>query len=52
MCEGRKEEMGGLFFVVYGYRLSFVDGYLFQIFVVFRVLNSRGACKLVSDGSW
>jgi hypothetical protein len=52
MCEGRKEEIGELSFVVCSYRLSFVDGYLFQIFVVFRVLNSRDACKLVSDGSW
>lgn len=52
MCERKKGEIGDLFFVLCSYRLSFVDGYLFQIFVVFHVLDSRDACKLVSDGSW
>ena len=52
MCEGGKMRNRRPGLVLHSYRLSFVGGYLVQIFVVFHVLDSREACKLVSYGSW
>lgn len=48
----KKRNIVELFFALYSYRLSLLAGYLFQIFVVSRVLDYRESCKWVSDGSW